>query len=199
MWCWRLLLGKEVRAASSQHFSCIIYPPGPFGRLLCPNCQLPRCRPMKRSLGFTGYFADSIAEHQWVMQNAVENCTLMCLRISVGRRHLSSRSIERKAPEPAGGLSFDPCRFESDSESPLGIQKLNVGFSNWTSDSETTDVVLCRIKKLFRRFQKLLRGLAYSEPTPFPNMEWDFNLNILQLIFMRDQIYHPLREMHWLA
>ena len=87
-------------------------------------------------------------------------------------------------------------RFESDSESPLGIQKLNVGFSNWTSDSETTDVVLCRIKKLFRRFQKLLRGLAYSEPTPFPNMEWDFNLNILQLIFMRDQIYHPLREMH---
>ena len=104
--------------------------------------------------------------------------------------------FERKAPEPAGGLSFDPCRFESDSESPLGIQKLNVGFSNWTSDSETTDVVLCRIKKLFRRFQKLLRGLAYSEPTPFPNMEWDFNLNILQLIFMRGQIYHPLREMH---
>ena len=61
--------------------------------------------------------------------------------------------FERKAPEPAGGLSFDPCRFESDSESPLGIQKLNVGFSNWTSDSATG-----------RRIQKL--QTSYSETTP---------------------------------
>lgn len=81
--------------------------------------------------------------------------------------------FERKAPEPAGGLSFDPCicdstysrgsRFESDSESPLGIQKLNVGFSNWTSDSETTDVVLRNYSVVFRnysgvwRIQNLLR------------------------------------------
>ena len=173
MWCWRLLLGKEVRASSSQHFSCIIFPPGPFGRLLCPNCQLPRCRPMKRSLGFTGYFADSIAEHQWVMQNAVENCTLMCLRISVTWSQASLKQIHLSAKHQSLLEAFPlihvyailidstysrGSRFESDSESPLGIQKLNVGFSNWTSDSATTDVVLCRIQKLFRR--------RYSETTP---------------------------------
>ena len=64
--------------------------------------------------------------------------------------------FERKAPEPAGGLSFDPCRFESDSESPLGIQKLNVGFSNWTSDSETTDVIFRNYSGVWR-IQNLLR------------------------------------------